>query len=160
MTDYLSGWNVGVDPEQTEILPDGSVLQEVTLVLVDEEPHAKDDSGGSVARLGMSERVARSRELVVSGYAVAAVARVLQVTRQAIYRVPRPRRGTRRIPAGTGRRHRAGDRARRRGEPDRRLPDRHRVGSAQAGAGGEPQAGAAGAAGDARAQADPAPVCQ
>ncbi len=38
MTDYLSGWNVGVDPEQTETLPDGSVLQEVTLVLVD-EPH-------------------------------------------------------------------------------------------------------------------------
>ena len=40
----------------------------------------------------MSERVARSRELVARGYAVAAVARVLQVTRQAIYRVPRPRR--------------------------------------------------------------------
>ena len=40
----------------------------------------------------MSERVARSRELVAAGYAIAAVARVLQVTRQAIYRVPRPRR--------------------------------------------------------------------
>ena len=39
----------------------------------------------------MSERVARSRELVARGFAVAAVARVLQVTRQAIYRVPRPR---------------------------------------------------------------------
>ena len=40
----------------------------------------------------MSERVARSRELVDRGYAVAAVARVLKVTRQAIYRVPKPRR--------------------------------------------------------------------
>jgi putative transposase len=39
----------------------------------------------------VSERVARSRELVARGYALAAVARVLQVTRQAIYRVPRPR---------------------------------------------------------------------
>jgi hypothetical protein len=38
----------------------------------------------------VSERVARSRELVAKGYAVAVVARVLQVTRQAIYRVPRP----------------------------------------------------------------------
>ncbi len=43
MTDYLSGWNVGVDPEQSEVLPDGSICQEVTLVFVDEEPHAKDD---------------------------------------------------------------------------------------------------------------------
>jgi putative transposase len=40
----------------------------------------------------VSERVARSRELVAKGYALAAVARVLQVTRQAIYRVPKPRR--------------------------------------------------------------------
>ena len=40
----------------------------------------------------MSERVARSRELVDRGFRVAVVARVLQVTRQAIYRVPRPRR--------------------------------------------------------------------
>lgn len=43
MTDYLSGWNVGVDPEQTEVLPDGSILQEVTLVLVDEEHHDRGD---------------------------------------------------------------------------------------------------------------------
>ena len=40
----------------------------------------------------MSERVARSRELVDRGYAVAAVARVLQITRQALYRIPKPRR--------------------------------------------------------------------
>ncbi len=40
----------------------------------------------------MSERVARSRELVDRGHKVAVVARVLQVTRQAIYRIPKPRR--------------------------------------------------------------------
>ncbi len=39
----------------------------------------------------MSERVARSRELVARGFAAATVARVLQITRQAIYRVPTPR---------------------------------------------------------------------
>ena len=39
----------------------------------------------------MKERVARSRQLVAKGYALAAVARVLQVTRQAIYRPPKPR---------------------------------------------------------------------
>ena len=39
----------------------------------------------------MSERVARSRELVARGFAAATVARVLQVTRQAIYRTPTPR---------------------------------------------------------------------
>ena len=36
----------------------------------------------------MSERVARSRELVARGFAAATVARVLQVSRQALYRVP------------------------------------------------------------------------
>lgn len=39
----------------------------------------------------MRARVARSRELVAKGYALAVVARVLQVSRQAIYRVPKPR---------------------------------------------------------------------
>jgi putative transposase len=34
------------------------------------------------------ERVARSRELVAEGFACAAVARVMQVSRQALYRVP------------------------------------------------------------------------
>ncbi len=33
----------------------------------------------------MSERVARSRELVAEGYPLAAVARVAQITRQALY---------------------------------------------------------------------------
>ena len=39
----------------------------------------------------MSERVARSRELVARGFAVAAVTRVLQVSRQSVYRTPTPR---------------------------------------------------------------------
>jgi putative transposase len=39
----------------------------------------------------VSERVTRSRELVARGFAVAAVARVMQISRQALYRVPRPR---------------------------------------------------------------------
>lgn len=43
-------------------------------------------------------RVARSRELVARGFAVAAVARVLQISRQAIYRTPTPRRGPQRRP--------------------------------------------------------------
>jgi hypothetical protein len=37
------------------------------------------------------ERVARSRELAAAGYPVAAVARVAQITRQALYRIPTPR---------------------------------------------------------------------
>ncbi len=36
MTIYVPDWNVVVDPEQTETLPDGNICQEVTLVLVDE----------------------------------------------------------------------------------------------------------------------------
>lgn len=46
----------------------------------------------------MSERVARSRELVAKGFAVAAVARVLQISRQALYRTPTPRRPPQRRP--------------------------------------------------------------
>lgn len=46
----------------------------------------------------MSERVARSRELVARGFAVATVARVLQISRQAIYRTPIPRRPPQRRP--------------------------------------------------------------
>ena len=37
-------------------------------------------------------RVTRSREPVAEGYRPAAVARVAQISRQAIYRTPRPRR--------------------------------------------------------------------
>jgi putative transposase len=46
----------------------------------------------------VSARVARSRELVAKGYALAAVARVLRVTRQAIYRTSTPRRSPQRRP--------------------------------------------------------------
>jgi putative transposase len=42
----------------------------------------------------VSERVARSRELVARGFAAASVARVLQVSRQALYRVPARRPST------------------------------------------------------------------
>jgi putative transposase len=45
-------------------------------------------------------RVTRSRELVAEGYRPAAVARVAQISRQAIYRIPEPRRA----PASPGRR--------------------------------------------------------
>jgi putative transposase len=46
----------------------------------------------------VSERVARSRELVARGFAVAAVTRVLQVSRQAVYRTPKPRTAPQRRP--------------------------------------------------------------
>ncbi len=46
----------------------------------------------------MSERVARSRELVARGFAAAVVARVMQITRQAIYRTPTPRSAPQRRP--------------------------------------------------------------
>ena len=46
----------------------------------------------------MSVRVARSRELVARGFAVAAVARVMQISRQALYRTPTPRRPPQRQP--------------------------------------------------------------
>jgi putative transposase len=44
------------------------------------------------------ERVARSRELVARGRKLAVVARVMQVTRQAIYRTPKPRTSPQRRP--------------------------------------------------------------
>jgi putative transposase len=43
-------------------------------------------------------RVARSRELVARGFAVAAVARVLQISRQALYRTPTSRTAPQRRP--------------------------------------------------------------
>jgi putative transposase len=46
----------------------------------------------------VSARVARSRELVARGFAVAAVARVMQISRQALYRTPTPRRPPQRRP--------------------------------------------------------------
>ncbi len=43
-------------------------------------------------------RVARSRRLVAEGYALATVARVMQISRQALYRVPTPRSAPQRRP--------------------------------------------------------------
>jgi putative transposase len=47
----------------------------------------------------VSVRVARSRRLVAEGYALATVARVMQISRQALYRVPAPRTAPQRRPA-------------------------------------------------------------
>jgi len=47
----------------------------------------------------VSLRVARSRLLVSEGYSLATVARVLNVSRQALYRTPKPRRPPQRRPA-------------------------------------------------------------
>lgn len=47
----------------------------------------------------MRQRVARSRELVAEGHSPSVVARVARVSRQALYRVPRPRRAPERRPA-------------------------------------------------------------
>lgn len=46
----------------------------------------------------MKLRVARARELVARGRKAAVVARVLQISRQAIYRTPKPRRAPQRRP--------------------------------------------------------------
>jgi putative transposase len=50
----------------------------------------------------VSVRVARSRVLVAEGDALATVARVMQITRQALYRVPRPRSAPARRPPVEG----------------------------------------------------------
>ena len=46
----------------------------------------------------MSVRVARSRRLVAEGYALATLARVMQISRQALYRTPTPRTPPQRRP--------------------------------------------------------------
>jgi putative transposase len=46
----------------------------------------------------VTERVARARDLVARGRRAAVVARVLKISRQAIYRTPRPRRAPQRRP--------------------------------------------------------------
>ena len=43
-------------------------------------------------------RVARSRRLIAEGYALATVARLMQISRQALYRLPRPRAAPQRGP--------------------------------------------------------------
>jgi putative transposase len=47
----------------------------------------------------VTQRVARSRDLVAEGHSPSVVARVAQVSRQALYRVPRPRSAPQRRPA-------------------------------------------------------------
>lgn len=47
----------------------------------------------------LSVRVARSRELVAAGYPLAAVARAARISRQALYRTPKPRQPPQRRPA-------------------------------------------------------------
>jgi putative transposase len=47
----------------------------------------------------LSVRVARSRDLVAAGYPLSAVARAARISRQALYRVPRPRTAPQRRPA-------------------------------------------------------------
>ena len=46
----------------------------------------------------MRQRVARSRELVAEGHAPSVVARVARVSRQALYRTPKPRTAPQRRP--------------------------------------------------------------
>ncbi|MGH2902288.1 MAG: hypothetical protein ACRDK7_01650 [Solirubrobacteraceae bacterium] len=76
MTDYLSGWNVGVDPEQTALLPDGSVLQEVTLVLLDEEAREAGDTSKRwlEAPVAVTLAPAQARKVAARLYAAAAEA--------------------------------------------------------------------------------------
>src|SRR5207247_1750136 len=50
------------------------------------------DRGKTLAGVGMRQRVGRSRELVAEGHSPSVVARVARVSRQALYRVSRPRR--------------------------------------------------------------------
>ena len=50
----------------------------------------------------MRQRVARSRELVAAGERPAVVARVAKITRQALYRTPKPRAAPQRRPAVEG----------------------------------------------------------
>ena len=56
-------------------------------------------AGKALAGWGVSVRVARSRRLVADGYPLASVARVLKVSRQALYRTPKPRCAPQRRPS-------------------------------------------------------------
>lgn len=47
----------------------------------------------------MSQRVTHARQLVAEGHSPSVVARVMQISRQAIYRTPKPRRSPQRRPA-------------------------------------------------------------
>jgi len=90
------------------------------------------------------QRVAYARQLVAEGHSPSALARILQISRQAIYRIPT------RPPSAAGRSRPPADEVElaivevAEQNPSRRLPDRDRVGATEAGPGGEPQAGAQG----------------
>lgn len=66
MTDYLSGWNALIDPEQAGPGPAGRIAQEVTLVLTDEPRGA--DTRRPVA---VTLRPAQARELAFELLALA-----------------------------------------------------------------------------------------
>src|ERR671931_467591 len=50
------------------------------------------DPGKRLSGVGVSERVTYARELVAAGHRPAVVARILRISRQAIYRVRKPKR--------------------------------------------------------------------
>jgi hypothetical protein len=58
MTEYLSDWNVVLHPEQANILPDGTLSQEITLVLAG-EPRGSDTR----ARVAVTLSPGRARML-------------------------------------------------------------------------------------------------
>ena len=82
MTDYLSGWNVGVDPDHSEVLPDGRILAEVTLVLVDTEGHYKNDEPQLQAPVAVTLTPAQAREVA---------ARLMAAAAEAEHEPPAPR---------------------------------------------------------------------
>ena len=82
MTDYLSGWNVGVDPAHSEVLPDGRILAEVTLVLVDEEPREQDEERWLTAPVAVTLTPAQARKVA---------ARLMAAAAEAEHEPPAPR---------------------------------------------------------------------
>jgi hypothetical protein len=82
MTDYLSGWNVGVDPDHSEVLPDGRILAEVTLVLVDTEGHYKNDKPRLQAPVAVTLTPAQARKVA---------ARLMAAAAEAEHEPPTPR---------------------------------------------------------------------
>jgi putative transposase len=91
----------------------------------------------------VSERVGYARELVAAGHRPAVVARILQISRQAIYRVPEAAAAAGVFGPPAELRGRGGDHRRGPGQPDRRLPAGHGVGRRPGRASGQPQARAA-----------------
>lgn len=82
MTDYLSGWNVGVDPDMSEVLPDGRILAEVTLVLVDLEPREPGEEHWLQAPVAVTLTPPEARKVAV---------RLMAAAREAEHEPPAPR---------------------------------------------------------------------